>query len=217
MHTEVMSDERRARGAALPPKELFVDANRCIGCRSCEEACSECPGHGGYSMIHIEYLTRAASVQTAPTVCMHCAEPACASVCPADAIKIDPSGVVLSAMTERCIGCGNCALACPFGVPKIHVDLHLMMKCDLCYDRTAVGKKPMCATVCPSGALFYGTREEVEDQRRARPLNQFLIGEQAVRTRNHLMVPAQVDTIGVGPGVRSPRARAEQHLEEALC
>ncbi len=197
--------------------ELFVDANRCIGCRACEEACSECPGHGGYSMIHIEYLHRAASVQTAPTVCMHCAEPACASVCPADAIKIDADGVVLSAMVERCIGCGNCALACPFGVPKIEVDLRLMMKCDLCYDRTSVGRKPMCATVCPSGALFYGSREEVEDERRARPLNQFVFGDTTVRTRNHFMAPMQADRIRPGDGMRALRSRAEAHLEEALC
>ena len=198
-------------------RELFIDANRCIGCKACEQACSECPGHGGYSMIHIEYLTRAASVQTAPTVCMHCDVPACASVCPADAIKIDADGIVLSAMAERCIGCGNCALACPFGVPKIHVEQQLMRKCDLCYDRTSVGQKPMCATVCPSGALFYGTPEEVEDLRRARPLNQFLFGEQTVQTRNHLMVPAHNDVIGIGAGAAAPRGRAEQHLEEAIC
>ena len=198
-------------------RQLFVDANRCIGCRACEEACSECPGHGGHSMIHIEYLHRAASVQTAPTVCMHCAEPACVSVCPADAIKIDAEGVVLSAAVERCIGCGNCALGCPFGVPKIEADLRLMMKCDLCYDRTSVGRKPMCATVCPSGALFYGSREEVEDERRARPLNQFVFGDTTVRTRNYFMAPMQADRIRPGGGTRAPRSRAEDHLEEALC
>ena len=198
-------------------RELYVDANRCIGCKACEQACSECSGHGGYSMIHIEYLTRSASVQTAPTVCMHCAEPACVSVCPADAIKIDADGIVLSAMAERCIGCGNCALACPFGVPKIHVEQQLMRTCDLCYYRTSIGQKPMCATVCPSGALFYGTPEEVEDQRRARPLNQFVFGDQAVRTRNHLMVPAHADHVGIAGAVAPLRSRAEQHLEEALC
>ena len=37
----------------------------------------------------------------------------------------------------------------------------LMMKCDMCYDRTSVGKKPMCATVCPSGALFYLYTEDL--------------------------------------------------------
>lgn len=198
-------------------QELFVDANRCIGCRACEEACSECPGHGGVSMIHIDYLHRAASVQTAPTVCMHCADPACASVCPADAIAVDGEGIVLSAAPERCIGCGSCALACPFGVPKIDEVRELMTKCDLCYDRTALGLRPMCATVCPSGALFYGTRAEVEDRRRARPLDAFLFGDQAVHTRNHLMVPAETEVMEVWVEPRAMRSRAEMQLEEALC
>jgi len=197
--------------------ELFIDPNRCIGCRACVEACSECPGHGGQAMIHLDFLGRHASVQTTPTVCMHCAEPACAAVCPADAIKIDADGVVLSAMPERCIGCGNCALACPFGVPKLHDERALMVKCDLCYDRTAVGLKPMCATVCPSGALFYGSAAEVEDHRRARAQNRFVVGEEPVRTRNHLMVPAAADTVLIAAGADVPRSRAEQMLEEALC
>jgi len=197
-------------------RELFIDPNRCIGCRACEQACSECPGHGGRTMIHLDYLARAESVQTAPTVCMHCADPACASVCPADAIKVDPAGVVLSAMPERCIGCGNCTLACPFGVPTLHETLDLMMKCDLCYDRTAAGRKPMCATVCPSGALFYGTREEVEDLRRAQPLDRFAFGSATVRTRNHLMVPPPTDVLAVRATGRAPRSQAELHLEECL-
>lgn len=196
--------------------ELFVDANRCIGCRACVEACSECAGHRGVSMIHLDRVAPGASVQTAPTVCMHCAEPACAAVCPADAIKIDAAGVVHTAMTERCIGCSNCELACPFGVPTVHAGVELMMKCDLCYDRTSVDLKPMCATVCPSGALFYGTRAEVEDLRQARPLNEFVFGAAQVRTRNHVMAPANSARLVVGGDAQTARARAEQHLEEAL-
>jgi Fe-S-cluster-containing dehydrogenase component len=41
-------------------------------------------------------------------------------------------------------------LACPFGIPKMMEPEQQMMKCDMCYDRTSVGKRPMCATVCPS-------------------------------------------------------------------
>jgi Fe-S-cluster-containing dehydrogenase component len=198
-------------------QQLFIDGNRCIGCRACVEACSECPGHGGFSMIHLDHVARATSVQTAPTVCMHCADPACASVCPADAIKTDPDGVVLSAAVERCIGCGNCALACPFGVPKIDVQRELMMKCDLCYDRTSIGKAPMCATVCPSGALFYGTHEEVQDRRLARPLDVFAFGEHVIGTRNAVMVPAPTAKVEVGAWNVPARSRAELQLEEALC
>ncbi len=58
-------------------------------------------------------------------------------------------------------------VACPFGVPELYDDRQIMMKCDMCYDRTSVGKKPMCATVCPSQALFFGTREQIEQLRPA--------------------------------------------------
>ena len=40
-------------------QELYIDPNRCIGCRACEQACSECPGHGGIPMIHLDFLDRA--------------------------------------------------------------------------------------------------------------------------------------------------------------
>src|SRR5262249_35001333 len=65
-----------------------------------------------------------------------------------------------------------------------------MMKCDMCYDRTSTGRKPMCASVCPSGALYYGPREEVERLRqRSRPVNQFRFGDQVVTTKVSMMVP----------------------------
>src|SRR5690349_23336608 len=48
---------------------------------------SECETHKGYSMIHLDFIDRAHSVQTTPVVCLHCDSPTCAEVCPADAIK----------------------------------------------------------------------------------------------------------------------------------
>src|SRR5262249_34232132 len=169
--------------------EFFVDPHRCIGCHACEHACSECETHKGHSMIHIEYVERSTSVQTVPVVCMHCDSPTCADVCPADAIKRTADGRVMTARKPRCIACSNCVLACPFGVPKMQVELDLMMKCDMCYDRTSTGRKPMCAAVGVSGALFYGTRAEVEQLRkRSRPLNQFQFGQQRITTKVNLMV-----------------------------
>jgi Fe-S-cluster-containing dehydrogenase component len=121
---------------------------------------------------------------------MHCDSPTCAEVCPADAIKRTEDGVVQSARKPRCIACNNCVLACPFGVPKMNSEFKLMMKCDLCYDRTSVGKKPMCATVCPSGALYFGTREQIEQLRtRSTPVNAFRFGEQTITTKVNMMVP----------------------------
>ena len=81
-------------------------------------------------------------------------------------------------------------LACPFGVPEVYLDQQIMMKCDMCYDRTTAGKKPMCATVCPSQALFFGTRQQIEQLRpQSMPVNQFQFGQQTITTRVNMMVP----------------------------
>src|SRR5690242_11481962 len=172
--------------------EFFIDPNRCIGCQACVQACGECETHKGTPMIHLEFVDRETSVQTVPVVCMHCDTPTCAEVCPADAIKRTEDGVVQSARKPRCIACGNCVVACPFGVPKLDLEKQLMMKCDMCYDRSSVGKKPMCATVCPSQALFFGTREQIEALRpRSTPNNTFKFGRQTIRTKVNLMVPKE--------------------------
>jgi Fe-S-cluster-containing dehydrogenase component len=176
----------------VKPENLhfFIDPNRCIGCQACVQACTECDTHRGKTMIHLEYIERSQSVQTVPVVCMHCEQPTCAEVCPADAIKRTGDGVVQSARKPRCIACGNCVMACPFGVPELCEDRQLMMKCDMCYDRTTAGKKPMCATVCPSQALFFGTREQIEQLRpMSMPTNVFKFGHQTITTRVNVMVP----------------------------
>lgn len=143
-------------------------------------------------MIQLDFVDRARSPQTVPVICMHCESPTCAEVCPADAIKRTGDGVVQTARKPRCIACNNCVLACPFGVPKMHTQNALMMKCDMCYDRSSVGLKPMCASVCPSQALFFGTREEIEALRpQSRPVNQFQFGQQTISTRVYMMVPRE--------------------------
>ncbi|MCL4298333.1 MAG: 4Fe-4S binding protein [Anaerolineae bacterium] len=172
------------------PMEFFVDPGRCIGCQACVQACTECDTHRGYSMIQLDYIDRASSPQTVPVVCMHCDSPTCAEVCPADAIKRTGDGVVQTARKPRCIACNNCVLACPFGVPKMNTQMNLMMKCDMCYDRTSVGLKPMCASVCPSQALFFGTREEIERLRpNSKAVNSFKFGRQTISTRVNMLIP----------------------------
>ncbi|MCC6214816.1 MAG: 4Fe-4S binding protein [Polyangiaceae bacterium] len=192
---------------ARDARVFFVDPGRCIGCQSCVQACTECDTHRGRSMIQLDVLDRARSPQTAPVVCMHCESPTCAEVCPADAIKRTEDGVVQSARKPRCIACNNCVLACPFGVPKMASSLDLMMKCDLCYDRTSVGLKPMCASVCPSQALAYLTPDELARLRpAARPVNTFRFGAQAITTKVQVLVPrgAPVEVIDVTAAMHEP-------------
>ena len=169
--------------------EFYIDPSRCIGCESCVNACAECETHRGHSMIHVDFIDRPSSIATVPFVCMHCDDPTCAQVCPADAIKKNEDGVVQSSLKPRCIACSNCVLACPFGIPKIITEFEQMMKCDMCYDRTSIGKRPMCATVCPSQALAYVTPEEI-GRRREKPSNAFYFGRQKVTTKVFMMLPA---------------------------
>jgi Fe-S-cluster-containing dehydrogenase component len=177
--------------------EFYVDPARCIGCQACVNACAECETHRGTPMIHVDYLDRENSIATVPTVCMHCDDPTCAQVCPADAIKKTDDGVVHSSLKPRCIACSNCVVACPFGVPKMMVEIEQMMKCDMCYERTAAGKRPMCATVCPSQALAYLPAGQIKQERRERPTNIFFFGKQRVTTKVFMMVPEGAGSIAV--------------------
>jgi len=105
-------------------------------------------------------------------------------------------------------------LACPFGVPKYDAHIDQMMKCDMCYDRTSIGKKPMCATVCPSQALAFTTLEEIEQTRDGVPTNVWRFGGETVRTKVFVMLPRHapgihVDVVRRDGSMVSPGARGE--------
>ena len=191
---------------------FVIDPSRCIGCEACVQACMECGTHRGQSLIHLERIDRAVTTQTAPMVCMHCEDPTCAQVCPADAIKQTEGGIVQSALKPRCIGCSNCVLACPFGVPKYMAEIDQMMKCDMCTDRTSEGLKPMCASVCPSEALWYGTIDEYRENRTGSLLRDFMFGRQEVRTKVYTVV----DDLAAGP-IDVMRGQAASWLDDPFA
>jgi len=92
-----------------------------------------------------------------------------------------------------------------------------MMKCDMCYDRSSVGKKPMCATVCPSQALFFGTREQIDQLRpQSEPINRFQFGDQTITTRVFVMAPRQMVTRAPYVDVTSAMAERPQNRGRSL-
>ncbi len=166
------------------PNGMLIDTTRCTGCRGCQVACKSWNELGagtssfsgtGENPPHLDAnnFTRVLFAETAAPdggvrwtfvkrQCMHCLEPACASVCPVGALVKTAGGPVVY-RDDRCIGCRVCLLACPFSVPKYEWSARVpyVRKCTFCADRQALGKKPACATTCPSEALVFGDRAEL--------------------------------------------------------
>jgi formate dehydrogenase iron-sulfur subunit len=158
-------------------KALLYDATLCIGCKQCEVACAECNGLPYDDAIAAEdrlsdrkltaVLTRGDKFMR--RLCMNCADPACASVCPVGAFQKTPLGPVVYDQS-RCIGCRYCMLACPFQVPAYQWNnrLPIVKKCDLCADHVAAGRPTACTEICPTGANKFGERDELIAEARQR-------------------------------------------------
>jgi len=97
-------------------KRLAVlDVERCVGCQACMFACARRLGDGGLAGSCIGVHSRGGIRQGfLVVVCRACANPPCARVCPTDALVMRPSGGVRF-KADLCVGCHNCAEACPFG------------------------------------------------------------------------------------------------------
>ena len=98
-----------------------------------------------------------------PRLCMQCENPPCTWVCPVSATFQTEDGVVL-VDEKRCIGCGYCLVACPYGarymVPAGGATPKgvsgVADKCTFCYHRITRGQLPACAEVCPVNARIFG-------------------------------------------------------------
>lgn len=167
-------------------KSVLVDITKCVGCGSCTVACKlwndqsyKNPQTGEFENAHgvgvqldsntwttVEHLKVKHEGQSVwrfvKRQCMHCLEPACESVCFAKAFSRTPEGAV-QYDPELCVGCRYCMIACPFDVPKYEWEkvMPSVMKCQFCSSKLADGESPACASVCPTGALMFGTRQEM--------------------------------------------------------
>lgn len=189
-------------------KVLFIDFERCIGCRACMIGCEECSGHDHLSRMFVDELNPGETVATSPTPCMHCVTPACAESCPVQAISVTSDGTVLSASHEKCIACKNCTYACPFGIPKVDEERNLMYKCDLCYDRTSKGRPPMCVSVCPTDTILFIDEAEARKRTNKQVQYQWNFGDTVIETRTVIGIP---DLLTHKFGYREVEEGRQQH------
>ena len=154
-------------------KAILVDITKCIGCRSCEQACKQV--HGFPTETEAKLSVTALTVieergdKFVRRMCMHCQDPACVSACLVGALKKTATGPV-TYDASKCIGCRYCLVACPFNVPRYEWSklVPYVKKCDMCAERQLKSQPPACVEACPTGASIVGNRDEIleEAQRR---------------------------------------------------
>ena len=147
-------------------KAILFDANSCVGCEMCLEACVEsnelpkdaAPGLSDARWTSLEdhddvYLRR---------MCMHCVHPSCASACPVGALRKTDAGPVVYDY-DKCIGCRYCMIACPFQIPRYEWAslTPRVSKCQMCPERLAEGKPTACAEACEFDATVFGDRTDM--------------------------------------------------------
>ena len=162
----------------------LIDTSKCIGCKACQVACMEWNdtrdeiGHnvGVYDnpadltdkswtiMRFAEYENPAGDLEwlIRKDGCMHCEDPGCLKACPSPGAIVQYTNGIVDFHEENCIGCGYCVTGCPFDVPRISEKDKKAYKCTLCSDRVAVGQEPACAKTCPTGAIVFGTKEDMQ-------------------------------------------------------
>ena len=98
-----------------------------------------------------------------PRLCMQCENSPCTAVCPVGATYRTVDGIIL-VDARRCIGCGYCVVACPYGARYIAPAADrapngtpgVADKCTWCYHRISRGELPACVEICPVGARRFG-------------------------------------------------------------
>jgi Fe-S-cluster-containing dehydrogenase component len=139
------------------------DPLRCINCRTCEIACKQWRGIGPGTVrlrrvYEVATGTFPAVTRTFHSVaCQHCSDAPCIGACPPGAITRSEDGVVV-VDAARCDGCRRCLDACPLAAPQFEPTSGVLQLCDLCSDRLAEGKGPICAESCPTQALTFQAR-----------------------------------------------------------
>ena len=154
---------------------FHYDGTRCTGCKTCMLACKDyhnLPGDVAFRQVYEygngEWEKDAAGAWSCTTqvyylseACNHCDSPACFAACSQGAIVKDEDTGLVYIDEEKCVNCGACAEACPYGIPKADAEKGVYVKCDGCKDRVAQGKKPICVEACPLRALDFGDIEQL--------------------------------------------------------
>jgi tetrathionate reductase subunit B len=175
---------------------MIIDLNRCVGCHACAVACRaewDLPVKEGYRRNWVKSLgpaktSHGVSFTSYPGLCNHCDKPACVAACPAEQKEVtftdaktgktkamtvaatwkDPFDGTVQIDKTRCLGCGACADACPYGARYVNTAIAnkelggegIADKCTFCKPRVEAGLAPACVQTCISDARIFGRRDD---------------------------------------------------------
>ncbi|MBU0674296.1 MAG: 4Fe-4S dicluster domain-containing protein [Proteobacteria bacterium] len=211
---------------------MIIDLEKCIGCHACAVACKaewDVPTNEGRN-----WVKRLGPSQTPeglastyyPGLCNHCDSPTCVEACPADPVQMEFTDRLSGKTTimevaatwkdlfdgtvqidkERCLGCGACAEACPYGARYVNPDLGedgKADKCSFCVERTAIGLEPACVQTCLAGARIFGDLHDPHSK----------VAEYVKKGA----IKLESDAVKIGPNVRYYGKKRDLSLLTSTC
>ncbi len=139
---------------------MVIDARKCVGCMSCMATCkmeNAVPFESFRAWVDMEERGAFPNVRRAflPRQCNHCENAPCISACPTGASYRSDEGVVL-VDGNKCIGCGYCAIACPYSARFMNSQKRIADKCNYCAERSNPDEDPACVRSCMGKARMFG-------------------------------------------------------------
>lgn len=142
-------------------KVLYIDYQKCTGCRLCELVCAV--SHDGISnpaRSRIKVMKWEQEGLYIPMSCQQCVDAPCLNVCPVKAISRDESMARVMVDQDKCIGCRSCVAVCPFGAMAFNLKDKKVFKCDVC------DGDPQCVRFCEEKAVDYVDVDDVSVQKK---------------------------------------------------
>lgn len=152
---------------------FFVNSDACSGCKACQVACNDkndVPAGQHWRRVYEVTAggwekkgggwTHNVLAYNLSVSCVHCLEPVCLAVCPAQCIWKREDGIVLID-DSRCSRCRRCESACPYNAIRYDPTGDKLQKCHFCVDFVDAGMAPACVTACPNRALDFGDFDQL--------------------------------------------------------
>lgn len=164
---------------------ICIDISKCTACRACQVACKS------WNRLKAEQTENKGSHENPPDLsattwnrimfvenrlpngvidwsffndrCRHCDDAPCmyeADSVPGAIITDDTGAVIYTEKTSQ-LEYDSILSACPYDIPRYDEETNRIYKCTMCIDRITNGLKPACVTACSTGALNFGTKEDM--------------------------------------------------------